>query len=374
MHIYLFIHECTYISILFTFTYICIHVNVKICQNIHTCIYICMYMCTHIYAYLYAYISLHMFPYMYVCVYIYRYIRIDIYTRMAVLHFAVCCSVLQCVAVCCSPWSDNVDRFSHVHIRAHTHAACKRSDQVCRGCQGLQILHSGWSMHAYRVAKTHRMPYHFPQKSRIGHLTQKSSRIVGSFLKRDLLLGALQAEGLSPRILRAPRGSDHWLWACVFLIFLHFFLRSDISSFWNRTSLQVSCLISNRESVFVRRPISHRACISWRLWHRDVKTHRMPYHSADPTDLTSGVYFLTSLCFRCPIRDRTSFWDFRSEIGRLGRLGRPISKKGVKEGQEVVVWSVGSAVRLLGHATGSGAKAPPLAARPVAGLFSKKSQ
>jgi len=62
----------------------------------------------------------------------------------------------------------------------------------------------------YMVAKIHRCTYvcrkytyttyntpRAPGRAASGgHLTQKSSRSIGSFLKRDLLLGARQAEGL----------------------------------------------------------------------------------------------------------------------------------------------------------------------------------
>ena len=236
-----------------------------------------------------------------VCIYIYRYIRIDIYTCMAVLHFAVCCS----------PWSDNIDRCSHAHIRAHIHAACKRSDQVCRRCQGLQILHSGWYMHAYRVAKTHRMPHHFSQKSPIGHLPHKSPRIIGSFSKRDLLLGALQAEGR----LRPGSTARH---GC-------------------RTTIPTDC----EPKTDVQFEIEQETCNDVRFQNEEMSDLKKSAKNEEKTG-TSHVCFCET-----------------SNV----RLKRPISKKDVKRGQQVVARSVGSAVRLLWRAASSGAKAPPLAAR-----------
>ena len=71
--------------------------------------------------------------------------------------------------------------------------------------------------------------------------------ISGSFAENDLQLGARQAEGLQPRSHRAPQEFDQSSYGLQALPFPPFsplsplfppfpvFLRSDISSFWDRT-------------------------------------------------------------------------------------------------------------------------------------------
>jgi len=79
---------------LYTYIYILIYIY----SNVYICIYIYIYIHIYIYIYIHTYIHIHIYIHMY-----------DVYSDkpcgqqyVHMGYVAVCCSVLQCVAVCCS--------------------------------------------------------------------------------------------------------------------------------------------------------------------------------------------------------------------------------------------------------------------------------
>jgi len=120
IRIYVYIHIHTYILIrairvsgiisgkLCTAIYssmcvcVCIHVFVCVCVCVCVCIYTYVYIYIHTYMYMYIYIYICMCIYIYIYIYIYIALHSLFLCRDTSLPVAVRCSVLQCVAVCCS--------------------------------------------------------------------------------------------------------------------------------------------------------------------------------------------------------------------------------------------------------------------------------
>jgi len=117
MYTYIHIYICIYVYYIYIYSYIYICIYVYAYIYIHIYVYICIYIYTYIFMYILIYIYIYVYTYIYTYSYTYIYHTfitamleptLNVVTMCSISRAAVSCSILQCVAVCCSwkihPW------------------------------------------------------------------------------------------------------------------------------------------------------------------------------------------------------------------------------------------------------------------------------
>jgi len=153
-YIYIYICKCTYIYIHIYIYYICIYSCMYIYVTyvyihiyiLYICIYSCMYIyVTYVYIYIYTHIYIiymYIFMYVYICTYIHLWIYISsesvhvwMFVEWMLMHMhgcslvhkqrvALCCSVLQWVAMRSTYFRNARCRYARIHVHTCAQTAC----------------------------------------------------------------------------------------------------------------------------------------------------------------------------------------------------------------------------------------------------------